>query len=171
MREPPAWPAIGLMVAALFLLAAGIVAQVPQPSPFQGGSTASSGPTTNQNIRTVGATFGSFNSGATALTSSQTQCVTTYVSGTIAAVEIDGDASGSATIDVQTVLHSSWTGIGSVSTITSSDTPALSSAAVYTDTTLTGWTTTLAAGTDVCFVMTSPSTVKGLAIALKVTAN
>src|SRR5271166_1936081 len=113
-------------------------------------STAVS-PTTNQNIRTVGASFGSFQSGATALSSSQTACVSAFVAGTIKAVHIIADVSGSATIDVQTVVHSSWTGTASVSSITAADIPALASAAAYTDTTLTGWTTSLAANTDVCF--------------------
>lgn len=123
------------------------------------------------NIRTIGANFGSFQSGATALSASSTACVPTYFSGTIQAVEIIGDVSGSATIDVKTVAHSSWTGTASTSSITASDVPALSAAARYTDTTLTGWTKTLAAGTDVCFVMTSPTTVAGLSITLKVAAN
>jgi hypothetical protein len=133
--------------------------------------TAASGPTTNQNIRTVGASFGSFQSGASALSGSQTACVPVFYSGTIKAVHLIGNVSGSVTIDVQTVLHSSWAGTASISTITSADIPALSSAAAYTDTTLTGWTTTLAASTDVCFVLTSPTTIAGASITLDVAAN
>lgn len=136
-----------------------------------GASSSAGGPTTNQNIRTIGASFGSFQSGATALSAPVTSCVPTYVSGTIQAVEIIGNVSGSATIDVQTVLHTSWTGTASVSSITAAAIPALASAARYTDTTLTGWTTSLAAGTDVCFVLTSPATIAGASITLKVAAN
>jgi len=132
---------------------------------------ATSGGTTNQNIRTIGASFGSFQSGATALSAAATACVPTYFAGTIQGVEIIGDVSGSATIDVKTVAHTSWTGTASASSIAASDIPALSTAARYTDTTLTGWTTSLTAGTDVCFVMTSPTTVAGLSITLKVAAN
>ena len=135
------------------------------------GPTGGSGPTTNQNIRTIGANFGSFQSGATALSSALTSCVPVYYSGTIQAVEIIGDVSGSITIDVKTVLHSAWTGTASASSITAAAIPALSSASKYTDTTLTGWTTALAAGTDVCFVMSSPTTVAGASITLKVAAN
>jgi len=132
---------------------------------------ATSGGTTNQNIRTIGASFGSFQSGATALSAAATACVPTYFAGTIQAVEIISNVPGSAIIDVQTVAHSSWTGTASASSITASDIPALSSAASYTDTTLTGWNKTITAGTDVCFVMTSPTTVAGLSITVKVSAN
>lgn len=135
------------------------------------GPTGGSGPTTNQNIRTIGANFGSFQSGATALSAASTSCIPTYFSGTIQAVEIIGNVSGSITIDVQTVLHSAWTGTASVSSITAAAIPALSAASKYTDTTLTGWTKTIAAGTDVCFVMSSPTTVAGASITLKVAAN
>ena len=137
----------------------------------QFGTVGTGGGTVNQNIRTIGASFGSFQSGATTLTTAATACVPTYISGTIQAVEILGNVSGSATIDVQTVAHASWTGTASVASITASDIPALSSSAVYTDTTLTGWNKTVLAGTDVCFVMSSPTTVAGLSITLKVAAN
>ncbi len=129
------------------------------------------GTSTNQAIRTIGATFGSFESGASALTGTKTACVPVYFSGTIQSVEVIGDVSGSATIGVLTVAHASWTGRASASSITASATPALSSAAVYNDSTLTGWTTAVAAGTDFCFAMSSPTTVAGLAIALKVAVN
>lgn len=129
------------------------------------------GPTTNQNIRTIGASFGSFQSGATALSAAATSCVPVYFAGTIQAVHLIGNVSGSVTVDVQTVLHSGWTGTAAVSSITAADIPALSSATAYTDTTLTGWTTSLAANTDVCFVLTSPTTVSGVSITLKVAAN
>lgn len=127
--------------------------------------------TANQNLRTIGASFGSFESGATALSGSHTACVATYFAGTIQSVELIGDVSGSATVDVLTVAHGSWTGRASAASITAAAIPAISSASKYTDSTLTGWTTTLAAGTDVCFALTSPTTVAGVAIAVKVAAN
>jgi hypothetical protein len=128
-------------------------------------------PTANQNIRTIGATFGSFESGATALSGSHTACVPTYFAGTIQSVELIGDVSGSATVDVLTVAHGSWTGRASASSITAAAIPALASAAAFTDSTLTGWNKTVTAGTDVCFALTSPTTVAGVAIAVKVAAN
>jgi hypothetical protein len=127
--------------------------------------------TTNQNIRTIGATFGSFESGAAALSGSKTFCVPTYFAGTIQSVELIGDVSGSATVDVLTVAHSSWTGRASATSITAAAIPALASAARFTDSTLTGWTTSVTAGTDFCFALTSPTTVAGVGITLKVTAN
>jgi hypothetical protein len=139
---------------------------------FSCGTTSSTvSPTTNQNIRTIGATFGSFESGASALSGSHTACVPTYFAGTIQSVELIGDVSGSATVDVLTVAHTSWTGRASTSSITAAAIPALSSAARFTDSTLTGWTTSLTAGTDVCFALTSPTTVAGVAVAVKVAAN
>ncbi len=140
-----------------------------------GTSSSTVSPTTNQNIRTVGATFGSFESGAAALSGSKTFCVPTYFAGFPQSVEIIGDVSGSVTVDVLTVAHSSWTGRSSTSSITASDIPALSSAARYTDTALTGWTYdsthAFPAGTDFCFALTSPTTVAGVAISVKVAAN
>jgi hypothetical protein len=136
-----------------------------------GTSSSSTSPTTNQNIRTIGATFGSFESGATALSGSHTACVPTYFAGTIQSVEIIGDVSGSATVDVLTVAHTSWTGRASTASITAAAIPALAAAARFTDSTLTGWTTSVTADTDVCFALTSPTTVAGVAIAVKVSAN
>ena len=127
--------------------------------------------TTNQNIRTVGATFGDFSSGATALSASSIACVSSYWAGTITAVELIGTPSGSVTVDVRKVAHASFTGPASTSSITASDIPALSSATTYTDTTLTGWTTSVSAGTDFCFYLTSPTTVTGVSISVKVAAN
>lgn len=131
---------------------------------------STSGGTTNQNIRTIGASFGSFQSGATALSTASTACVPTYFAGTITAVEVIGDVSGSATFNVMSVAHASWTGRASASSI-SNGTFTMSGATFYTDTTLSMWTTSITAGADFCFVMTSPATVAGLSITLKVAAN
>lgn len=125
------------------------------------------GPTTNQNIRTVG-TF--FDGGGAALTA-MTRCTNVYYAGTINQVVIITDQSGSATVDVKTVAFGSYTGPGSTSSITAADIPALSSAVTFSDTTLTGWTTALSANTVVCFAMTSPMTATWLQIELKVAAN
>lgn len=142
---------------------------LPALSTTVNGVTCTIGSTcTVTNTRNIGAAFGSFQSGASALTGSLTACVPTYYSGTITGVELIADVSGSVTVDVKTVAHTSWTGTSSVSAITASAIPALSSAAQYTDTTLTGWTTSLTAGTDVCFVLTSPTTVAGVSVNLKI---
>lgn len=126
------------------------------------------GPTTNQNIRTPGTHFAGVGG---ALSGTVTTCETVYYSGTIQEVVLIADTSGSATVDVQTVALGSYTGPGSASSITASDTPALSSAVKFTDTTLTGWTTTLSANTVICYVLSSPTTVNWVDISLKVAAN
>jgi hypothetical protein len=128
-------------------------------------------PTTNQKIRTIGTSFGDMTSTATALSAAAQSCVEVPFSGTIQRVILAGTPSGSATVDVRTVALASWTGPASTSTITASDIPALSSATLYTDSTLTGWTTTVTADSWFCFYLTSPSTVTGLQIELKVAAN
>jgi hypothetical protein len=119
----------------------------------------------------VGATFGDFSSGATALSASSIACVSSYFAGTVTAVELIATPSGSVTVDVRKVAHASFTGPAATSTITASDTPALSSATTYSDTTLTGWTTSVSANTDFCFYLTSPTTVTGVSISVKVAAN
>ena len=126
--------------------------------------------TSNSSIRTIGASFGSFQSGATVIALGQTACVPTYFSGTIQAVEVIADVAGTATFNVLSVAHGSWTGTASATTI-SGGTFTMTTAARYTDTTLMGWTTAITQGTDFCFAMTSPSTVAGLSITLKVAAN
>lgn len=126
------------------------------------------GATTNQNLRDVVMTF---DGGGLPVAGSATRCREVTFAGTIQGAYIEADVSGSITIDVKTVAHSSYTGPASASTITASATPALSSAVKYTDTTLTGWTTSLAANTAVCFAMSAPATVTWATITLKVAAN
>ncbi len=135
------------------------------------GGGGGGGGNKNSNIRSIGASFGSFESGGTALSGSKTSCVTVHFAGVIQKATITGEPSGSVTVDVLKVAHASWTGIGSVASITAAAVPALSSAATFTDSTLSGWTTAIAAETDVCFALTSPTTVAGVAISLQVKAN
>jgi hypothetical protein len=91
--------------------------------------------------------------------------------GSISKVQLIATPSGSVTVDVRTVAYASYTGPSSTSTITASDTPALSSATSYSDSTLTGWTTTVTANSVFCFYLTSPSTVTGVEAVLTVAAN
>lgn len=133
-----------------------------------GTSSSTVSPTTNQNIRTFGATF---DGGGSALTGTLTRCVNIYEAGTIQQVVLIADASGSVTVDVQTVAQTSYTGPGSASSITAADTPALSTAVRFSDTTLTGWSTSLSANTVACFVMSSPTTVKWVNATVKIAAN
>jgi hypothetical protein len=128
-------------------------------------------PTTNQNLRSIVADFGDFTSTASALSASAQACVAVPFAGTIVKAQLIAAPSGSATVDVRTVAFASYTGPSSTSTITASDTPALSSAASYTDSTLTGWTTALTANSVVCFYLTSPTTVTGVQARVTVAAN
>jgi len=81
------------------------------------------------------------------------------------------DVSGSVTVDVRTVAQTSYTGPASATTITASDIPALASAVRFSDTTLTGWTTSVTANTVACFVMSSPATVTWVQATVKFAAN
>jgi hypothetical protein len=126
------------------------------------------GPTTNQNIRSVSVLF---DGGGVALSGTVTRCSQVNYAGTIQKTTIVADQSGSATVDVRTVAYGSYTGPSSASTITASDTPALSTAVKYQDSSLTGWTTSLSANTVVCFVLSSPSTVTWLAANIQLAAN
>jgi hypothetical protein len=133
------------------------------------GCTGSAGGgTTNQNIRTFGATF---DGGGSALTGTLTRCTNIYESGTIQQVVLIADQSGSVTVDVRTVAQASYTGPASASSITSADIPALSSAVRFSDTTLTGWTTSVTANTVACLVMSSPTTVTWVQATVKFAAN
>ena len=127
--------------------------------------------TTNQNLRSILADFGDFTSTASALTTAAQACVIVPFSGTINKVQLIATPSGSVTVDVRTVAFASYTGPSSTSTITASDIPALSSAASYTDSTLTGWTTSFSANTVACFYLTSPTTVTGVEILVSLAAN
>lgn len=127
--------------------------------------------TANQNLRTVTATFGDFSSGASAISTSQIACVMVPFAGTVTGVYLSGTPSGSVTVDVKTVAHTSWTGPASTSSITASAIPALSSATTFSDTTLTGWTTAFTANTDVCFYESGAATTAGVSISLRIAAN
>jgi len=125
-------------------------------------------PTANQNVRTFGATF---DGGGSALTGTLTRCVNIYEAGTIQQAVLIADQSGSVTVDVKTVAQTSYTGPASASSITAAAIPALSSAVRFSDSTLTGWTTSLSANTVACFVMSSPTTVQWVNATIKMAAN
>jgi hypothetical protein len=164
VRMWKAWVCLFLVfsLATLAVLIPWVPARASNITQQTGGST------TNQNIRPLGATF--VNGGA-ALSGTQTICQPVFFSGTIQQVDLIGDQSGNVTVDVRTVPFASYTGPGSASTITAADTPALSSAVKLSDSTLTGWTTSLSANTVVCYVMSSPATVTFAVLQLKVAAN
>jgi hypothetical protein len=135
------------------------------------GSSCTPPADANSSLRSIVADFGDFTSTASALTASAQACVVVPFAGTITGAQLIATPSGSVTVDVRTVAFASYTGPASTSTITASDTPALSSATSYTDTTLTGWTTTVTANSVFCFYLSSPTTVTGVQTRVTVAAN
>lgn len=83
----------------------------------------------------------------------------------ITAWNVVGDASGSINVDVN---RSAWNTTPSYSSIAASAHPALVSAVAAEDTTLTGWTKTLAAQDILQFEVDSVATVKSVTVLLKV---
>jgi hypothetical protein len=108
-----------------------------------------------------------FDGGGSALTAI-TRCAApiTY-SGTIKQFSMVGDVSGNATVKVQTVSYTSYTGPGSSSDITGGGEVA-TGVTKLKDTTLTGWTTALSADTVICFALSSPATFTWLSVKLEV---
>lgn len=86
---------------------------------------------------------------------------------TITGVTVLADQSGSAVIDIWKDSYANYPPTGA-DTITASAKPTLSSATKYTDTTLSGWTTALAAGDTIRFNLDSITTITRLTIILKV---
>jgi hypothetical protein len=140
---------------------------------FQNGVAATvgggAGATTNQNIREISL---SFDGGGVALSGTATRCREVSFGGTIQGAYIESDVSGTVVFDVLTALHSAYTGSASVTTsIAPSAKPTLTSAAAYTDETLTGWTTALTPKSSVCVAMSGPGTLTWATLTLKVAAN
>lgn len=138
-----------------------------------GGGPPSKGSTTNQNLRII--PFSIDAGTGNTLSGTLQRCGTIYFSGTIQAVTLLGNVTGSASVDIGTVRLTSYTGPSSAASITAAAIPALASATRYNDTTLTGWTTaitsTAANPTVVCFTVTGESSLQWLQAALQVAAN
>jgi hypothetical protein len=88
--------------------------------------------------------------------------------GTITGWTLISDVSGSASI---TVKKSTFAAFPTNSSIVASAPPFLSSAQSATSTTLTGWTTAVAAGDVLEFVLASATTVKRLILELQITRS
>ena len=87
---------------------------------------------------------------------------------TITSATILADASGSAVVDIWKDTYANYPPTNADS-ITSSTPPTLSGAIKNTDPTLSGWTTSIAAGDILYFNVDSATTVKQLTVSLKVT--
>jgi hypothetical protein len=125
------------------------------------------GPTANQNYRDIIVVF---DGGGSALSGTTTRCREVSFGGTINQYTAVADVSGSATITIKTVAYGSYTGPASASDISNGG-EVLSSAAKMQDSTLTGWTTSLTAGSVLCGVLSSPTTISWLQVTLRVSAN
>ncbi|MBN9691310.1 MAG: hypothetical protein J0M24_13825 [Verrucomicrobia bacterium] len=88
------------------------------------------------------------------------------VTGTITKAVLLADVSGSAVVDVR---KSTYSGFPTTSSIAASAKPTLSAAQKASDTTLTGWTTSVTAGDVLQFRVDSASTVTRLTLVLTIT--
>lgn len=86
-------------------------------------------------------------------------------SGTITAVRMQADSTGSIVIDVKKATYS---GLPTTSSICASAKPTLSSARKMQDSTLTGWTTTVTAGDWLEFNVDSVSSLTRIVISLTI---
>lgn len=122
---------------------------------------------TNNRIRSVGTTFG--DTGGSALTSGSVVYFTIPFAGTITGWDIAADA-GTCTIDVWKIA--SGTAIPTIAnTITASALPALASGTVAQSTTLTGWTTSVAANDIVAFDLKTVATAKFVSVQLNISVS
>lgn len=112
---------------------------------------------------------GAFSGGGSAISGSQTACSYIAKATTISGVTILGNPSGSVTVDITAQTYASYgtSGPAGGASITASAIPALTSDFAYRDTTLTGWTTAVVAGTVLCFELTSPTTVETINVVLE----
>jgi hypothetical protein len=91
-------------------------------------------------------------------------CAVSENSGTITGVHLIADAvptGANLVVDVTKVAFASYTGFGSGTSITAADTPTITTAAMnprYSDTALTGWTTSILTGDVICVNVTTAPT-------------
>lgn len=107
--------------------------------------------------------------GGSALATGNVACNQVPYSGTITAYSMIADQSGSVAVDIWKRNNVTPT---IVNTITASAKPTLSSASSnYGNTTLTGWTTSVAANDVFCYHIDSVSTITWLTVILFITTN
>lgn len=120
---------------------------------------------TNINIASLGITI---DGGGVAPTTGVKGYIFVPYACTINSVTLLADQSGSCVIDIWKVAYASFPPLVGNS-ITASALPTLSSAQKNQDTTLTGWTTAVAAGDTLAFNVNSASTLTRVSLTLKVT--
>lgn len=135
-----------------------------------GTITATSAPpgslTTNTKTRSVGITI---DGGGSVITTGNKGYIYVPYACTITANTLIADQSGSVVIDVWRATYPTVPTVAN--TITASALPTLSSQQVNQDTTLTGWTTSIAAGSFIGFNVNSATTVTRVNLTLTVTTT
>ena len=108
--------------------------------------------------------------GVNALTTGTKGVLEIHFPCTITQADLLADVSGSAVVNIYKIAGGSYTGWASVTTsIVASAKPTLGGAARSSDSTLTGWTTSLSAGDVLKVTVESASTITALSLVLKVT--
>lgn len=133
------------------------------------GATGATGPTgSTGSTGTAALVFVFDGSGSTPSANSTADLYVPFAC-TINSATLQGDQTGSAVVDVWVAAFSTSSAPTVANTITASDLPTLSSAIGSSDSTLTGWTTTIAAGSWVRVNLNSASTLHRLTLTLAVT--
>jgi hypothetical protein len=118
-----------------------------------------------QHLSTAGITI---DGGSSTPTTGSKGFLQTPFAGTITGWTLIADVSGSASIDVK---KSTFAAFPTNSSIVASAPPTLTSQQNASSTTLTGWTTAVAAGDVLEFVLVSATTVKRLTLELQITRS
>lgn len=134
------------------------------PLPVPGPAGAIANLTTAQKTRTIGITI---DGGGSAITTGQKGYRSFPVAGTITRARLLADQSGSAVVDVWKDIFANYPPTVA-DTITASAKPTLSAQDHSEDTTLTGWTTAVAAGDVFGFNVDSASTITRLVLELTI---
>ena len=119
----------------------------------------------NQKIRSIGFTI---DNGTAVITTGSKGYVYVPYACTITQVTLGAKISGSIVIDIKTASYASFP---TTASIVAAAPPTITAAQKSQDSTLTGWTTTISAGTWIEFSVTSVTSLTWVAINLKVTAT
>ena len=129
------------------------------------GGVVTVGGNSNTNIGAVGITI---DGGGSAVTTGIKGYVNFPYAGTIISATLVSDVTGSCVIDVWKLAFNASALPTVANTITASAKPTLSSAVGVTDSTLTGWTTSVSAGDTFAFKVDSASTITKATLTLKI---